>query len=155
MLAFPYCMSIIMTGSIEAIVLESICRIDAALSKDDVEITTLKRQLSDMTAKYENMATKYENLLNVYQELKMNYSEKVMEKKERTSQLGDMAKLCKQLKVQLSSKTTECELNLLQLHQVQEELEHYFRLSSDQSQLLKASSNLQARSLALLVAVKK
>ena len=140
-----------MTDSIEAIVLESICRIDAALSRDDVEIKTLKRQLSDMTVKYENMATKYENLRNVYQELKKNYSDKVLEKKERTSQLGDMAKLCKQLKRELSSKTAECELNLVQLHQVQEELEHYFRLCTSQSGMLEDSQNLSDRSLALLV----
>ena len=140
-----------MTDTIEAIVLESICRIDAALSRDDVEIKTLKRQLSDMTVKYENMSTKYENLRSIYQELKKNYSDKVLEKKERTSQLGDMAKLCKQLKRELSSKTTECELNLVQLHQVQEELEHYFRLSTSQSGMLEDSQNLSDRSLALLV----
>ena len=147
-----------MTDSVEAIVLDSICRIDAALSKDDVEIKNLRRQLSDVKAKYEDMATKYEgmatkyeDLRNVYLELKKKYSDKVMEKKERTSQLGDMAKLCKHLKVQLSSKTAECELNLLQLHQVQEELEHYFRLTTSQSDVFKQSQNLCDRSLALLV----
>ena len=151
-----------MTDSVEAIVLDSICRIDAALSKDDVEIKNLRRQLSDVKAKYEDMyedmatkyegmATKYEDLRNVYLELKKKYSDKVMEKKERTSQLGDMAKLCKHLKVQLSSKTAECELNLLQLHQVQEELEHYFRLATSQSDVFKQSQNLCDRSLALLV----
>lgn len=44
----------------------------------------------------------------------------------------------------------EAELTLLQLHQVQEELEHYFLLSRDHEQLLEKAVRLQQRSLAIL-----
>ena len=44
----------------------------------------------------------------------------------------------------------EAELTLLQLHQVQEELEHYFLLSRGQSQQLERYNQLQRRSQRLL-----
>ena len=44
----------------------------------------------------------------------------------------------------------EAELTLLQLHQVQEELEHYFLLSRDQEHTLQRSVQLQQRALAML-----
>ena len=44
----------------------------------------------------------------------------------------------------------ESELILLQLHQVQEELEHYFLLSRDQEHTLQRSVQLQQRALAML-----
>ena len=44
----------------------------------------------------------------------------------------------------------EARLALLQLRQVQEELEHYFMLSRQQSELLEANEDLYARFTALL-----
>ena len=49
----------------------------------------------------------------------------------------------------------EAHLTLLQLHQVQDELEHYFVLSRQQSELLEANEELQARFTALLADVRR
>ena len=64
------------------------------------------------------------------------------------------------LQAKLSSLTSaeeeareEAELTLLQLHQVQEELEHYFLLSRGQSQQLERYNQLQRRSQRLLAKV--
>ena len=44
----------------------------------------------------------------------------------------------------------EAELTLSQLHQSQQELQHYYRLCQKQFEMLEASEGLQARSFALL-----
>ena len=44
----------------------------------------------------------------------------------------------------------EAELTLSQLHQSQQELQHYYRLCQKQSEMLEASESLQARSFVLL-----
>ena len=45
----------------------------------------------------------------------------------------------------------EVQLVLAQLHETQKELEYYFLLSRQQSELLDATSTLQSRTIALLV----
>ena len=55
-----------------------------------------------------------------------------------------------ELEAQLAEAREEAELTLLQLHQVQEELEHYFLLSRGQSQQLERYDALQQRSHRLL-----
>ena len=49
----------------------------------------------------------------------------------------------------------EVDLTLLQLRQVQDELEHYFLLSRQQSQLLEANENLQSRLTSILANVRR
>ncbi|MDC3044224.1 hypothetical protein OA163_00675 [bacterium] len=44
----------------------------------------------------------------------------------------------------------EAKLTLAQLHEAQQELQHYFLLCQQQAQILKAAEALQARSFALL-----
>ena len=55
-----------------------------------------------------------------------------------------------QLKLQLDSKIEDCESTSLQLQKMQEELEYYFLMSQKQSEIIKASEELQARSISLL-----
>ena len=48
----------------------------------------------------------------------------------------------------------EAELTLSQLHQSQQELQHYYLLCQKQSELLDASAKLQARSFSLIAGAK-
>ena len=48
----------------------------------------------------------------------------------------------------------EAELTLSQLHQSQQELQHYYLLCQKQSEMLDASAELQARCFALIAGVK-
>jgi hypothetical protein len=53
---------------------------------------------------------------------------------------------------QVKDAQEEAELTLVQLHQVQEELEHYFLLSRDQQSMIERQNKLSSDALALAAA---
>ena len=69
----------------------------------------------------------------------------ILEKDQLILQLSDLRK-----QVDQQRENDEARLALLQLRQVQEELEHYFMLSRQQSKLLEANKDLYERFTALL-----
>ena len=69
-------------------------------------------------------------------------------------QLKQASESLMQMELQVKDSSEEAELTMLQLHQVQEELEHYFLLSRKQSAMLNSSSQLYKKAEALLMEVK-
>ena len=70
----------------------------------------------------------------------------MLEKDQLILQLSDLRK-----QMDHQRENDEARLALLQLRQVQEELEHYFMLSRQQSKLLEANEDLYERFTALLI----
>ena len=86
-----------------------------------------------------------EETQNLIAELKNQLDAKVaqyeLEKKERVALEIELSKV----KGELVAQAEEVELTLLQLHQVQEELEHYFYQSRVKDELIKKHHALQQR----------
>jgi uncharacterized protein (DUF3084 family) len=94
-----------MIDRVEPSITELIGRIDSAVSADNDELSSLRRELAALRA----VAAERDQALR------------------------------------------EAELTLSQLHQSQEELQHYYLLCKRQSEMLEASADLQTRSFALLM----
>lgn len=71
----------------------------------------------------------------------------------KVSVLTDELEVLKPELEEARSELEEARSMLLKVQELQEELEHYFLLSRDQSRLLEASAKLQSRSTALMLKV--
>ena len=69
-------------------------------------------------------------------------------------QLQQASESLMQMELQVKDSSVEADLTMLQLHQVQEELEHYFLLSRKQSAMLNSSSQLYKKAETLLMEAK-
>ena len=94
-----------MIERVESSIAELIGRIDSAVSADNDELFSLRRELAALRA----------------------------------------------VEAERDEALREAELTLSQLHQSQEELQHYYLLCKRQSEMLEASADLQTRSFALLM----
>ncbi len=75
------------------------------------------------------------------------------ENDELTSLRQEIAVL-KEVEAERDEARREAELTLSQLHQSQQELQHYYLLCQKQSEMLDVSAKLQARSFALIINAK-
>ena len=102
------------------------------------QIDLLESQLTDAKARAYS-------LMEERDEAVRSLSAATLENDQLNLQLSDLRK-----QVDQQRENDEARLALLQLRQVQEELEHYFMLSRQQSELLEANEDLYARFTALL-----
>ena len=77
-------------------------------------------------------------------------SSKTDDKQNLSSRLSELQEQLKAAQAETKDAREEAELTLLQLHQVQEELEHYFLLSREQNALLDGHAHQQKRVQKLL-----
>ena len=94
-----------MIERVEPSIVELIGRIDSAVSADNVELSSLRRELAAL----------------------------------------------REVDAEREEAVREAELTLSQLHQSQQELQHYYLLCQKQSEMLEASADLQTRSFGLLM----
>ena len=114
-----------MSGQFETSIAELIGRIDLALSEDDVQVNELRQEVNERT------------------------DEAAVLKQEVLVLREEIASL-KSVNAGLHEAQQEAEMTLSQLHQSQQELQRYFLRCQKQSELLKASEELQERSIVLL-----
>ena len=97
-------------------------RVDLALAEDDVELSALRKEVDARDAE----------LFRLRNEIVSK---------------SELARLLEAEKVELQK---QVELTLVQLHEAQKEIEHYFLLSQKQSQLLQTALELHSRAMLLL-----
>lgn len=112
--------------------------VESAKELSRSQIDLLESQLTEAKARAYS-------LMEERDEAVRSLSAVTLEKDQLILQLSDLRK-----QVDQQRENDEARLALLQLRQVQEELEHYFMLSRQQSELLGANEDLFARFTALL-----
>ncbi len=120
-------------------VLRELSDLNDQLEAKKLEVEGFSRQITELRGLLEFQSAK-EEALNIVEELERRF----------VGDEGHLAQLNKQLEVAQE----EAQLRLSQLHQVQEELEHYFLLSRKQSTMLDASTKLQERAAVLLAGLR-
>ena len=108
-----------------------------------------RRQIDLLESQLTEAKARAYSLMEERDEAVRSLSAVSLEKDQLILQLSDARK-----QVDQKSENEEARLALLQLRQVQEELEHYFMLSRQQSELLEANEDLCARFTALLANAK-
>ena len=104
-----------------------------------------RRQIDLLESQLTEAKARAYSLMEERDEAVRSLSAVTLEKDQLNLQLSDLRK-----QVDQQRENDEARLALLQLRQVQEELEHYFMLSRQQSELLEANEDLYARFTALL-----
>ena len=104
-----------------------------------------RRQIDLLESQLTEAKARAYSLLEERDEAVRSLSAATLENDQLNLQLSDLRK-----QVDQQRENDEARLALLQLRQVQEELEHYFMLSRQQSELLEANEDLYARFTALL-----
>jgi chromosome segregation ATPase len=122
-----------MIERVEPSICELIGRIDSALAEDDAEVSALKQEVSALK-----------------QELLVLREEMAGFKAIEAEKMAGF----KAIEAEKYEAQQEAELTLSQLHQSQQELQHYYHyylLCQKQSEMLDASAKLQAKSFRLLM----
>ena len=104
-----------------------------------------RRQIDLLESQLTEAKARAYSLMEERDEAVRSLSAVTLEKDQLNLQLSDLRK-----QVDQQRENDEARLALLQLRQVQDELEHYFMLSRQQSELLEANEDLYARFTALL-----
>ena len=104
-----------------------------------------RRQIDLLESQLTEAKARAYSLMEERDEAVRSLSAATLENDQLNLQLSDLRK-----QVDQQRENDEARLALLQLRQVQEELEHYFMLSRQQSELLEANEDLYARFTALL-----
>lgn len=104
-----------------------------------------RRQIDLLESQLTEAKARAYSLMEERDEAVRSLSAATLENDQLNLQLSDLRKQLDQQR-----ENDEARLALLQLRQVQEELEHYFMLSRQQSELLEANEDLYARFTALL-----
>ena len=104
-----------------------------------------RRQIDLLESQLTEAKARAYSLMEERDEAVRSLSAVTLENDQLNLQLSDLRKQLDQQR-----ENDEARLALLQLRQVQEELEHYFMLSRQQSELLEANEDLYARFTALL-----
>ena len=104
-----------------------------------------RRQIDLLESQLTEAKARAYSLMEERDEAVRSLSAATLENDQLNLQLSDLRK-----QVDQQRDNDEARLALLQLRQVQEELEHYFMLSRQQSELLEANEDLYARFTALL-----
>lgn len=104
-----------------------------------------RRQIDLLESQLTEAKARAYSLMEERDEAVRSLSAATLENDQLNLQLADLRK-----QVDQQRDNDEARLALLQLRQVQEELEHYFMLSRQQSELLEANEDLYARFTALL-----
>ena len=104
-----------------------------------------RRQIDLLESQLTEAKARAYSLMEERDEAVRSLSAATLENDQLNLQLSDLRK-----QVDQQRENEEARLALLQLRQVQEELEHYFMLSRQQSELLEANEDLYARFTALL-----
>ena len=104
-----------------------------------------RRQIDLLESQLTEAKARAYSLMEERDEAVRSLSAVTLENDQLNLQLSDLRK-----QVDQQRENDEARLALLQLRQVQEELEHYFMLSRQQSELLEANEDLYARFTALL-----
>ena len=109
------------------------------------QIDLLESQLTEVESQLTEAKARAYSLIEERDDAVRSLSAATLENDQLNLQLSDLRK-----QVDQQRENDEARLALLQLCQVQEELEHYFMLSRQQSELLEANEDLYARFTALL-----
>ena len=104
-----------------------------------------RRQIDLLESQLTEAKARAYSLMEERDEAVRSLSAATLENDQLNLQLSDLRK-----QVDQQRENDEARLALLQLRQVQEELEHYFMLSRQQSELLQANEDLYVRFTALL-----
>ena len=104
-----------------------------------------RRQIDLLESQLTEAKARAYTLMEERDEAVRSLSAATLENDQLNLQLSDLRK-----QVDQQRENDEARLALLQLRQVQEELEHYFMLSRQQSELLQANEDLYVRFTALL-----
>ena len=126
------------------------------------EINKLTQQVSTKTSELEKAKKEKQEMRKVAEEFKMQLlaktaelekaKEEKLEQREKKLEAENMAK---ELKQKLEIASEEAKLTLLQLHQVQEEMEHYFIQSRAKDKLLQKHQAQQHRAKKLVSKILK
>jgi len=98
-----------------------------------------------LAAENDIQAKEKEEAQQAVEQLKQQLAVELKEKEEALKHAQYLMEQLDEKEAQARSVKEESELTLLQLHQVQEELEHYFLLSRRQEEMLLSSKNLFGR----------